>query len=125
MYSYAPMEQLTLPVPGRPKPRWSRLLTGGAAHTDSLPALIAGLPGSRAMVCVGPPLFAKPAGSSWGLVLQNELPVVAVQPVPVKPHVAPFSMLWPPSVMVPPQFSPEVLLATIVLVTVTVPPLPV
>ncbi|HXQ24072.1 MAG TPA: hypothetical protein VN812_20490 [Candidatus Acidoferrales bacterium] len=102
------------------------------AHTLSSPALIAGLtpvqpalgapgPVQRAIVCVGPPLFAKFAGSNWGLVLQNELPLVLVQPVPVKPHVVPSSMLWPPSVTAPPQLPPEVLLATIVLVTVTVP----
>jgi hypothetical protein len=47
-------------------------------QTLSLPALIAGLPAWSAMVWVGPPLFAKPAGSSCGAVLQNEVPVAAV-----------------------------------------------
>src|SRR5438034_11001156 len=77
----------------------------------SLPALIAGLPASSAMVCVGPPLLASPAGSSSGFVLQNEVPVVVAQLAPVKPHVVPSSMLCPPSVMItalhaPPGQSP-------------------
>src|SRR5439155_1440156 len=109
----------------------------------SLPALIAGLPASSAMVCVGPPLLApatqllelqsvfwvqpvpafvpptqSPAGSSSGFVLQNEVPVVVTQLAPVKPHVVPSSMLCPPSVTVPLQFPPEVLLAMMLLVTV-------
>src|SRR5438034_5935400 len=71
------MEHLLAPIPGRTNPRWSRLFTGGAAQTVSSPALIAGLPDSSAMVCVGPPLFAS-AGASSGLVLQNEVPVAAV-----------------------------------------------
>jgi len=69
------------------------LFTGDAAQTVSLPALIAGLPASSAMVCVGPPLLASPAGSSCGFVLQNEVPVVVAQPAPVKPHVVLSSML--------------------------------
>jgi hypothetical protein len=89
----------------------------------SSPPSMAALVAWRAMVCVGPPLFWSPVRSRAGFVLQNELPVVEVQPVPVKPHVVPSSMLWPPSVMVPEQFAPEVLLATIVLVTVPVPSL--
>src|SRR5205807_4392353 len=91
---------LVAPEPGRSYPRWSRLFTGGAEQTVSSPALIAGLPGSSAMVCVGPPLFASPA-ASCGLLLHNELPLVVAQPVPVKPHVVPSSMLWPPSVTLP------------------------
>jgi hypothetical protein len=97
------------------------LFTGGSAQTVSLPALIAGLPACSAMVCVGPPLFWSPVGSRTGFVLQNEVPVVEVQPVPMKPHVVPSSMLWPPSVTAPAQLPPAVLLARIVLVTVTVP----
>ena len=115
MYSYAPIEQLVAPRPGRTKPRWSRLFTGAAAQMVSLPALTAGLPARSAMVWVGPPLLAKPAGSSRGLVAGPT------------PHVPSESRLWPPSVIVPEQFPPgwplpgELLLATIVLVTVTVP----
>jgi hypothetical protein len=86
------------------------LFTGGAVQTAALPASIAGLPAWSAMVCVGPPLFAKPAGSSRGFVLLRE-----------KPHVAPSSMLWPPSVTLPAQLPPAVLLATMVLVTVSGP----
>jgi len=59
----------------------------------SSPALIAGLPASSAMVCVGPPLLASPAGSSSGSVLQNDVPVVVAQFVPLKPHVLESSML--------------------------------
>src|SRR3989442_15506636 len=78
------MEQLLAPIPGRKNPRWSRLFTGGAAQTVSSPALIAGLIDSSAMVCVGPPLLASPAGSSSGFVLQKEVPVAAVNvPLPV------------------------------------------
>src|SRR5262245_7375508 len=77
------------------------------------------------MVCVGPPLLASPAGSSSGLVLQNEVPVVVAQLAPLKPHVVPVSMLCPPSAIASagPQFPPEVLLASMLLVTVRVPPL--
>ena len=79
------------------------MLTGGSAQTLSSPALIAGLvpvqaagvpsPSHSAMVCVGPPLEASPLGSSSGTVLQNEVPLVSVQPIPVKPHPAWSSML--------------------------------
>jgi hypothetical protein len=41
----------------------------------------------------------------------------------LKPQVVPSSMLWPPSVTLPKQLPPEVLFTTIVLVTVSVPPL--
>src|SRR5438874_12824953 len=88
---------------------------------------MAGLPASSAMVCVGPPLVASPAGSSSGFVLQNEVPVVLAQLAPVKPHVVLSSMLCPPSVIaVPaatPQFPPEVLLARMLLASVTALPL--
>src|SRR5215813_5763362 len=97
------MEHLVAPAPGRTKPRWSRLFTGDIMQTVSSPALIAGLvpvqeagvpdPAHNAMVCVGPPLLTSPAGSSSGFVLQNDRPVVFEQPVPVKPHVVPSSML--------------------------------
>src|SRR5205814_9435512 len=81
------------------------------------------------MVCVGPPLLARPAGSSSGFVLQNEVPVVLAQLAPVKPQVVPSSMLCPPSVKIAvipagtPQFPPEVLLASMLFVTVRVPSL--
>jgi hypothetical protein len=76
------MEQFIAPMPGRTNPRWSRLLMGGAVQTVSSPALIAGLPASSAMVCVGPPLLASPAGSSSGFVLHNEVPFVVAEHVP-------------------------------------------
>ena len=107
----------------RERPRWSRLFTGAAAQTAGSPASIAGLAAAhpagmpkavhKAIVCVGPPLFLSPAGSSCGLVSQSELPVLVAQPVPVKLQVVPSSMLWPPSVTLPAQLPPEVLLATI------------
>ena len=89
------------------------------AQTLSSPALIAGLPAWSAIVCVGPPLLASPA-ASCGFVLQNELPLVVVQLVPVKPHVVPSSILWPPSCgsFAPAQL-PPVLLAKMLFVTFT------
>jgi hypothetical protein len=44
------------------------LYTGGAGQTLSSPALIARLSARSAIVWVGPPLLAKPAGSSFGSV---------------------------------------------------------
>ena len=91
--SYAPIEQLVAPVPGRTNPRWSRLSTGAVPvlveQTLSSPALIAGLapehptlgasvPVQTAIVCVVPPLLTSPPGSRRGFVLQNELPLLAV-----------------------------------------------
>ena len=89
--SKAPLSHAVTPLSpgsGRGAPRWS---VGG--HCAIGTASIAGLPPCSAMVCVGPPLLASPAGSSNGFVLQNEVPLVFVQPVPVKPHVVPSSML--------------------------------
>src|SRR5215510_4188121 len=82
-------------------------------------ASMAGLVGCRAMVGVGPPLFCSPMGASSGSVLGLELFAT------LKPQVVPLSMLLPPSVIVPAllQFPPEGLLAIILLVIVTVPPL--
>jgi hypothetical protein len=68
--SYAPMSGLL-----RGTPRWS------AGVTPLPPALIAGLPASRACVRVGPPLFA--SGPSNGLTLVLSLPRGA-KPQPVR-----------------------------------------
>ena len=114
-YSYAPIEQLANPVPGRTKPRWSTPLTGSLAHTFSSPALIAGLPACSAIVCVGPPLFCSPAGSSRGSVLLH------ASFAALKPQLVPSSRLWPPSVSGPAQLPPAELLATMLLVTVAPP----
>ena len=93
----------------------SPALTTGLAVPLVQDALGIPMPPHSAMVCVGPPLSANPAGSSMGFVLLRE--------VPMKPHVVPSSMLCPPSVMASPaQLPPEVLLAMMVLVIVTVPP---
>src|SRR5262249_38557814 len=107
---------------GRETPRWSRPATGSAAHLAGSPGSIAGLPGSSAIVCVGPPFFPGPAGSSRGFVSQNELPLVSEHPEPVKPQVAPSSMLWPPSLggKLTLQFAPG-LPAMIVFVNVASP----
>ena len=51
----------------RVMPRWSRLLTGQAAQMASIPASITALPGSSAIVQVGPPLSCK--GPSIGSAL--------------------------------------------------------
>ena len=74
---------------------------------------IAGEPGNNAMVCVRPPFLAR--GPSFGLVLLWE-PLLEPQP-----QVAPLSRLVLPLVMVPEQFPPAALLATIVFFRVTVP----
>ena len=97
------MEHCVWPVPGRTKPRWSRLFTGAAAQTAWSPASIAGLAAVHpagtptavhsATVCVGPPLSWSPAGSSCGFVLLNDPFAV------LKPQLVPSSRLWPPSVM--------------------------
>src|SRR5262245_51453258 len=51
--SKAPMSALLPTTRAKPDPRWS--LTDPAAFE---PALMHGLPGKSAIVCVGPPLFA-------------------------------------------------------------------
>src|SRR5438093_1072026 len=84
-------------MPGRTNPRSSRLLTGGAAQTVSLPALIAGLPASSAMVCVGPPLLARPAGASCGWVLPQLVSAVLVRELARQERVAgPVVVVAPP-----------------------------
>src|ERR1700722_10534767 len=82
-YSKAPMSVL----PKRGRPRWS--LAGALAK---LPALMAGLPGNRAIVWVGPPLLASEA--SRGLSGDATVPVRSDATQPVLPSVAPIR-LWP------------------------------
>src|SRR5262249_31801840 len=106
--SCAPMEQFTWPVPGRTKARWSRFHTGPVAQMELSPALIAALPDWSAIVCVKPPLSA--SGESLGS------PKEPTQLVSVLGQ----RKLWPPSVKLPPQLPPEVLLATMVLTTISV-----
>ena len=69
---------------------WSPASTAGLAVVQPLGVP---LPVHSANVCVGPPLAARPAGSSSGLRLQYDVPEVDEQPDPVKPHVAPSSRL--------------------------------
>src|SRR5208283_2754642 len=79
---------------GRGVPRWS---VEGAEWGSA--ASIAGLPGSRAMVRVGPPLSASgPSFGSMRLRLVEE----------VKVGVESELRLWPASVIVPEQLLPEV-----------------
>src|SRR5438034_2781069 len=82
------------------------------------PALIAGLPGNKAIVCVGPPLFPSAASSAFTLV---RLCVVA--PVKVAPEVFPIR-LKSCELNVPFKSGvlPPVLLATIVFLRFVVPP---
>ena len=56
---------------------------------QSSPASIAGLPGSRAIVCVGPPWSCKPAGSSRGSTPTwlPSTPLTMPLPAPVPNHV--------------------------------------
>ena len=59
----------------REKPRWSVVSAEASAglhellKTQSSPASMAGLPGSRARVCVGPPLFS--SGPSCGSMVDR------------------------------------------------------
>src|SRR5208337_1462030 len=51
--SKAPMSTVPPTILGKPGPRWSVVRPAGMRLLS--PALMAGLPGNRAMVCVGPP----------------------------------------------------------------------
>src|SRR5262249_62094733 len=83
--SNAPMSQ---PGPcGRLTPRWSVVTVVPQPFTADGIASIAELPGCSAIVCVGPPLFCRPAGSSNGSVLESELFAV------LKPQLVPASRL--------------------------------
>src|SRR5215203_1153559 len=102
--SKAPMSQAA-PC-GRLTPRWS---VAGGGHSTA--ASIAALPGSKAWVCVGPPLSA--SGPSRGSAES------------AKPQSLPGHSRLPPSSVTgrPAQFPPS-LLATIVLLSVAVLPFP-
>ena len=75
--SKAPMSILPPCTRGKPVPRWSVL--GGGAKAGS-PALMAALPLSKAIVCVGPPLSASAPRLTLVLLIWS--------PVPVKPDGA-------------------------------------
>ena len=68
--SKAPISQPELC--GRVTPRWSLASVVPQPFTPAGIASMAGLPGRRAIVCVGPPLFFTPVGSSSGSVLESE-----------------------------------------------------
>src|SRR5258707_15156569 len=65
--------RLVLPWTTRLKPRWSVLRPAAALL---LPASMAGLVEVRGMVFVGPPLLARPAAASCGLVFMTPAPLV-------------------------------------------------
>ena len=75
-------------LPTLPRPRWSAV---GAPLL--VPASIAGLPGNKAIVCVGLPLFCRPLGSSSGLSGDAAVPVKSVLPYPLLPSVLPIRLL--------------------------------
>src|SRR5262249_45893926 len=91
---------------------------------------MAGLPGNRAMVWVGPPLFWSPLGSSPGLATPTWLPLTPLTrppepPVPIRLDALDGDTVTPlrratSSAVVPPR----VLSATIVLYKVVVLPVP-
>ena len=72
---------------------------------------MAGLPGSKAWVCVGPPLFASGPRSGLALVMS---------PVPVRPQLVSLERLWPADVMELEHSGPT-LPAMIVFLAVSVP----
>ena len=99
--SKAPMSTVPLTIRGKPAPRWS-VVKEYALATVVLPWSIAGLPGKRAMVWVGPPLLANPAASP-GLATPTKLPFAIGQaasaPMPIRLFVlagetCPPAMSW-------------------------------
>src|SRR5262249_18838633 len=62
--SKAPMSTWLPDLRGKPWPRWSAVSVNGLPSTESSPASMAGLPASRAIVGVGPPLSNR--GPSFG-----------------------------------------------------------
>src|SRR5215475_13602765 len=94
---------------GRGNPRWSVLVRFEDWSVQSARGIvsIAGLSESSAILCVGPPLFARPAGSSIGSVLFR-------LPTALNPHESSSEMLYPRSVL-PTQLPPAALPATMVL----------
>src|ERR1700693_570073 len=94
------------PPPGRGWPRWSvfRRLPEKSRQPAGLPASSAGLPFCSAMGCVAPPLLCS-APSLAFFPLRS--------PSPLKLHVLSLLKLYPSDVMVPAQFPPFPLFATI------------
>src|SRR5262245_45020210 len=84
------------PSTGLGKHRWSVLGTPGSPKVQR-PASIAGLPGSNAWVCVGPPLFC--SGPSLGSATVSPPPATVQSTLPIK--------LLPVDVIVPPHSVPK------------------
>jgi hypothetical protein len=83
--SKAPMSQ---PAScGRLTLRWSPVIVVPQPLTPGGIASIGGLPNRRAIVCVGPPLSFRPAGSSIGFVFDSEWLAL------LKPQLVPSSRL--------------------------------
>src|SRR3990172_6786730 len=97
------------PSIGRATPRWSV-----AGQPALAPASMAGLPARSACVWVVPGGL-RARGPRRGLVLLRS-------PLPPKAQVASLLRLLPLEVMVPEQFPPEVLLATMVFFKFKAPP---
>ncbi len=112
-FSYEPMSQIAEPLlspsSGRVTPFCDMLFTGAAAQTALLPASIAALPVLSGKYA-GLPVSAPRLGLAVVIVAPHEF---AVEP--------PNCRLFPPSVIVPLQFPPDVLLATMVFFSDTVP----
>src|SRR4051794_20759604 len=109
---------------GRTPPRWSRLLTGAPAQTTLSPASMAGLPGLRAIVCVGPPLSL--SAPRLGSAKRSKCgdPWAKAQVNCGMTEGGLYSRLYRSSVIVPAQLPPVGLLARIVFAVLSfVPPL--
>jgi hypothetical protein len=96
---------------GQATPRWSVPAQSEATVTW----FMAELPDSRAIVCVDPPLFWRPAGLRPAGVSDKE--------VPLNTQLPSSSRLYPPSVIVPAQSVPVVWPATMVATSVVDPSL--
>src|SRR5437870_1766059 len=117
---------------GRETPRWS--VEGQLASTA---ASMAGLPGSSAIVSVGPPLSWSPAGSSSGSWLMPGQLVSGQLRLPPPSAIGKYGLQFPPeglfativfwsvivapTLLIPPPEGPE-FAENVLFVTVTVPP---
>ena len=125
--SKAPISTVSLTMRGKPGPRWSLAKGLPFVSTASvlLPWSMAGLPGSSAIVCVGPPLFCRPLGSSSAAVLRMS-PLALRRPpgsVVSSPPAASSLKLEPRDVIVPPlleMFPAVVPLASTVLAMLSI-----
>ena len=113
------LEPASSPAEPRRAPRWSTF-DAAAPPTEVLPASIAGLPASRAMVWVGPPPGASEARPGFFTLLRMLLMALRPPepPVPNRSKALVGARLPIASLAEPPR---DVLRATIVLYRVVVP----